>query len=294
MKLRRQWAACIAAVAARRARRRVRERQLVVEQHRQGRIDDHATATPDASAALGTREEGERQPDHRRPAQPRVRSGDVPRVPPGRGGRGQVHQRLQGRHRRPPGPARELRDRRPAVDLGPLRRPDRRQEAGLHPRRRRHRRARRVRGLEARGPRRRRRHPVHAGREQRAATPSMFISVSIADNAAASKYAVEKLGVKKASVIYTDDTQGKFTGLAVIARVLKAQGVEVKTVPIAPERGGLLVGGRVGDRELAGHGLRQLAERVPGRAEGAQVGRQHGEDLRHRPVHVAAGAQDRR
>ena len=41
----------------------------------------------------------------------------------------------------------------------------------------------------------------------------MFISVSIADNAAASKYAVEKLGVKKASVIYTDDTQGKFTGL---------------------------------------------------------------------------------
>jgi branched-chain amino acid transport system substrate-binding protein len=62
----------------------------------------------------------------------------------------------------------------------------------------------------------------------------MFISVSIADNAAASKYAVEKLGVKKASVIYTDDTQGKFTGLAVIAGVLKAQGVDVKTVPLAP------------------------------------------------------------
>ena len=58
--------------------------------------------------------------------------------------------------------------------------------------------------------------------------------MSIADNAAASTYAVKKLGVKKASVIYTDDTQGKFTGLGVIAQVLKAQGVEVNTVPLAP------------------------------------------------------------
>jgi branched-chain amino acid transport system substrate-binding protein len=61
-----------------------------------------------------------------------------------------------------------------------------------------------------------------------------FMSVSIADNAAASTYAVKELGVKKASVIYTDDTQGKFTGLGVIAPVLKAQGVDVKTVPVAP------------------------------------------------------------
>jgi branched-chain amino acid transport system substrate-binding protein len=71
--------------------------------------------------------------------------------------------------------------------------------------------------------------------ESNAGNAVMFISVSIADNAAASKYAVEKLGVKKASVIYTDDTQGKFTGLAVIAGVLKAQGVDVKTVPLAPD-----------------------------------------------------------
>ena len=70
--------------------------------------------------------------------------------------------------------------------------------------------------------------------ESNAPNGVMFISVSIADNAAASKYAVEKLGVKKASVIYTDDTQGKFTGLAVIAGVLKSQGVDVKTVPLAP------------------------------------------------------------
>jgi len=61
-----------------------------------------------------------------------------------------------------------------------------------------------------------------------------FMSVSVADNAAASTYAVEKLGVKKAAVIYTDDTQGKFTGLGVIANVLKAQGVTVKTIPLAP------------------------------------------------------------
>ena len=71
--------------------------------------------------------------------------------------------------------------------------------------------------------------------ESNAGNAVMFISVSIADNAAASKFAVEKLGVKKASVIYTDDTQGKFTGLAVIAGVLKSQGVEVKTIPIAPD-----------------------------------------------------------
>ena len=61
-----------------------------------------------------------------------------------------------------------------------------------------------------------------------------FMSVSVADNAAASTYAVTKLGVKKAAVIYTDDTQGKFTGLGVIANVLKSQGVDVKTIPLAP------------------------------------------------------------
>jgi branched-chain amino acid transport system substrate-binding protein len=61
-----------------------------------------------------------------------------------------------------------------------------------------------------------------------------FMSVSIADNAAAATYAVKELGVKKASVIYTDDTQGKFTGLGVIAPVLQKQGVDVKTVPVAP------------------------------------------------------------
>ena len=60
--------------------------------------------------------------------------GHLPRVPPGRRGRGQVHQRLQGRHRRPSGPARscatdgqpstsarcagQIADKKPAFILG--------------------------------------------------------------------------------------------------------------------------------------------------------------------------------
>jgi branched-chain amino acid transport system substrate-binding protein len=70
--------------------------------------------------------------------------------------------------------------------------------------------------------------------ESNAPNAAQFISVSIGDNTAASAYAVKELGVKKASVIYTDDTQGKFTGLGVIAPALKALGAEVKTVPVAP------------------------------------------------------------
>jgi branched-chain amino acid transport system substrate-binding protein len=70
--------------------------------------------------------------------------------------------------------------------------------------------------------------------ESNAPNAAQFMSVSIADNAAATQYAVKDLGVKKASVIYTDDTQGKFTGLGVVASTLKAQGVDVKTVPVAP------------------------------------------------------------
>lgn len=70
--------------------------------------------------------------------------------------------------------------------------------------------------------------------ESNAPNAAQFISVSVADNAAAATYAVKDLGVKKASVIYTDDTQGKFTGLGVIAPVLKTAGAEVKTVPVAP------------------------------------------------------------
>ena len=76
-----------------------------------------AAATPDLAAALGTEKKADRHADRARPAQPRVRPGDLPRVPPGGRGRGQVHQRLQGRHRRASGRAGGVRDRRPAVDL---------------------------------------------------------------------------------------------------------------------------------------------------------------------------------
>jgi branched-chain amino acid transport system substrate-binding protein len=70
--------------------------------------------------------------------------------------------------------------------------------------------------------------------ESNAPNAIQFYSISIGDNAAASKYAAEDLGVKKASVIYTDDTQGKATGLGVIVPALTKAGVDVKSVPVAP------------------------------------------------------------
>ena len=70
--------------------------------------------------------------------------------------------------------------------------------------------------------------------ESNAPNAVQFYSISVGDNAAASAYAAKDLGAKKASVLYTDDTQGKFTGLGVIAAALKKAGVEVKTIPVAP------------------------------------------------------------
>jgi branched-chain amino acid transport system substrate-binding protein len=70
--------------------------------------------------------------------------------------------------------------------------------------------------------------------ESDSADAIQFISISIGDNAAAVQYAKEKLGVKKATVLYTDDSQGKFTGLGVIVPAMKAAGIDVKSVPVAP------------------------------------------------------------
>jgi branched-chain amino acid transport system substrate-binding protein len=70
--------------------------------------------------------------------------------------------------------------------------------------------------------------------ESNAPNAVQFYSISIGDNAAAAAYAAKQLGAKKASVLYTDDTQGKFTGLGVIAAALKKSGVDVKTIPVAP------------------------------------------------------------
>jgi branched-chain amino acid transport system substrate-binding protein len=70
--------------------------------------------------------------------------------------------------------------------------------------------------------------------ESNAPNAIIFISISTGDNAAAVKYAAQTLGVKKASVIYTDDTQGKATGLGVIVPAMKKSGITVKAVPVAP------------------------------------------------------------
>jgi branched-chain amino acid transport system substrate-binding protein len=70
--------------------------------------------------------------------------------------------------------------------------------------------------------------------ESNAPNAVQFYSISIGDNAATVAYAAQTLHVKKASVLYTDDTQGKFTGLGVIVPAFKKSGVDVKSVPVAP------------------------------------------------------------
>lgn len=70
--------------------------------------------------------------------------------------------------------------------------------------------------------------------ESNAPNAVQFYSISIGDNAAASAYAARTLHAKTASVLYTDDTQGKFTGLGVIVPALSKAGMKVKAVPVAP------------------------------------------------------------
>jgi branched-chain amino acid transport system substrate-binding protein len=74
--------------------------------------------------------------------------------------------------------------------------------------------------------------------ESNAGNAVTFISIVVADNAAAVTYAKEKLGVKKASIIQTSDTQGKFTG-SIIANVMKNVGIEAKVVNVAPDQADL-------------------------------------------------------
>ncbi|WP_196809163.1 ABC transporter substrate-binding protein [Conexibacter woesei] len=70
--------------------------------------------------------------------------------------------------------------------------------------------------------------------ESNAPNAVQFYSVSVGDNLATVQYAVKELGVKKASVIYTDDSQGKATGLGVIVPAFKAAGAEAKAIPVSP------------------------------------------------------------
>jgi branched-chain amino acid transport system substrate-binding protein len=70
--------------------------------------------------------------------------------------------------------------------------------------------------------------------ESNAPNAVQFYSISIGDNAATVAYAAQTLHVKKASVLYTDDSQGKYTGLTVIVPAMKKSGISVKQVPVAP------------------------------------------------------------
>jgi branched-chain amino acid transport system substrate-binding protein len=70
--------------------------------------------------------------------------------------------------------------------------------------------------------------------ESNAANAVQFYSVSVGDNAATVQYATKELGVKKAAVLYTSDTQGKSTGLGVIVPAFKAAGADVKAIPVPP------------------------------------------------------------
>jgi branched-chain amino acid transport system substrate-binding protein len=70
--------------------------------------------------------------------------------------------------------------------------------------------------------------------ESNAPNAVQFYSVSVGDNLATVQYAVKDLGVKKASVIYTDDSQGKATGLGVIVPAFKAAGADAKAIPVSP------------------------------------------------------------
>jgi branched-chain amino acid transport system substrate-binding protein len=75
--------------------------------------------------------------------------------------------------------------------------------------------------------------------ESNAPNAVQFMSVSIGDNLAAAKFAVDQFHPKKAAVLYTDDTQGKAIGLGVITPSLKAQGVDTTPIPVPESTGDL-------------------------------------------------------
>jgi branched-chain amino acid transport system substrate-binding protein len=69
--------------------------------------------------------------------------------------------------------------------------------------------------------------------ESNAKNAAIFISLTVADNAAAIQYAKDTYHVKKASVIYVDDTQGKYTA-DIIQNEMQNAGFSVKAVPVSP------------------------------------------------------------
>lgn len=69
--------------------------------------------------------------------------------------------------------------------------------------------------------------------ESNAKNAAIFLSIVVADNAAAAAFAKETLGVKTAASINTADTQGKYTG-SIIIKSLEGAGIEVTGVNVAP------------------------------------------------------------
>ncbi len=69
--------------------------------------------------------------------------------------------------------------------------------------------------------------------ESNAKNAATFISIVVADNAAAAAFAKETLGIKSASSINVSDTQGKYTASQIVGS-LKNAGVEVSEVNVSP------------------------------------------------------------
>ncbi len=126
--------------------------------------------------------------------------------------------------------------------------------------------------------------------ESNAKNAAIFISLTVADNAAAIQYAKDTYNVKKASVIYVDDTQGTYTA-EIIENEMKNAGFSIKAVP-SPNAG------QPAARRPRRRYQRcrtvvydETPEPVPGGAEGAQVGRLQRAHRRHRSLHLPAGAR---
>lgn len=69
--------------------------------------------------------------------------------------------------------------------------------------------------------------------ESNAENAVTFISIVVADDAAAAAYAKETLGVKTAASVNVSDTQGKYTGSVIISS-LEGAGIEVTNVNVSP------------------------------------------------------------
>lgn len=71
--------------------------------------------------------------------------------------------------------------------------------------------------------------------EQNAPNAVEFVSVSLGDNEVGSVFVAKRLHAKSVADLYISNAQGEFSGLSLIAKILKSSGVPVvKTIPISP------------------------------------------------------------